>query len=460
MACAKRELVAGMTLARIKSNLSAIAVGKFVLLVRQVVVVPLLLQAWGAETYGSWLVLSTIPSMLTIAKFGIARTASTQITIDLGNKNEQAAMNCLLSGLLTLVTIIIAVLCSMFFLPWSFHALEKTIAIEDAQIIVFVLMGGSLLQMLAGPFEGFYIANRRASAGLWIQTWEQLAQLVVCVSIIASGLPPLTLAIGTEVTRVLGRALYAMHSQCPLNKLCKAKVDLNSIRLLVSKGMGFQLGAVWQAVYFQGTVLLAAAIFGPVGAATWGTLRTVARAGNQLLDLMQGSVFPEVRLALSEGDLRRLQLLHNNAFSVTLILASINCLVLSIVGPWLYSIWTGGELEVPYLVWPFLGLGILLNALWQTSAMIPLARNQPWLLNVPALIAAIFSIATILVLNLRFNSILIFPAGALVFEAIVASVLLWYTSKFLEQNLGHVVNDFRNCVVASVRKSTSLESEP
>ena len=93
-------------------------------------------------------------------------------------------------------------------------------------------------------------------------------------------------------------------------------------------------------------------------------------------------------------------------------------------GNWVYTFWTQGALKVPLLIWPILGFGLILNALWWTSGLVHRATNQPWSMNLTGVGAAITALGIMWSLGAIGFGVLGLAIGAVVFEVIMAGYVL------------------------------------
>ena len=156
---------------------------------------------------------------------------------------------------------------------------------------------------------------------------------------------------------------------------------------LLRTGIGHQLSPLWQAILFQGSLILADALLGPTSTALWGTLRIVSRSGNQVLELVTLSFGPEFQLALGKGQMNKVRDLHGVGMVVSLFLAVTMGLVVVGIGPFFFKIWTRNVFQVPMVLWVILALGLVPCALWGNSGEVQRLNNQPWALNVWAVFA-------------------------------------------------------------------------
>jgi O-antigen/teichoic acid export membrane protein len=133
---------------------------------------------------------------------------------------------------------------------------------------------------------------------------------------------------------------------------------------------------------------------------------------------------PELQKAISLKAWIDARKLHTIGVMVSGLVGLCAAAGLATFGNWIYSYWTAGELSVPFLVWPILGVGIMLNSLWWTSGLVHRATNQPWGMNLMGVVGALLTLGIMKVLGKAGLGISGFAFGAVVFEIIMASYVL------------------------------------
>ena len=77
---------------RILHGLGANAYGQLVVIIIQLAGVPILLQAWGTQLYGEWLILAAIPTYLSMADLGFSQSAGNDITARMAHGDAAGVM--------------------------------------------------------------------------------------------------------------------------------------------------------------------------------------------------------------------------------------------------------------------------------------------------------------------------------------------------------------------------------
>src|SRR6266853_4248178 len=107
---------------RLLRGFSATALGPVVTAIVQVVSVPLLLHVWGAAKYGDWLLLSAIPSYLTLSDLGFGNASGSDMAMRVAANDRRGALETFQSSwvlvtLSSLVALLLA-LMSVWWITW------------------------------------------------------------------------------------------------------------------------------------------------------------------------------------------------------------------------------------------------------------------------------------------------------------------------------------------------------
>src|SRR5271154_7624064 len=85
--------------------------------------VPLLLHAWGATKYGEWLLLSAVPSYLTLSDLGFGDASGSDMCMRVASNDKEGALETFQSSwvLVTLVSFVALALVSVIscLVPWQ-----------------------------------------------------------------------------------------------------------------------------------------------------------------------------------------------------------------------------------------------------------------------------------------------------------------------------------------------------
>src|ERR1700688_2833430 len=128
---------------RLFRGASATALTPIVTAVIQLAAVPCFLHFWGAAKYGDWLILSAIPSYLTLSDLGFGDASGSDMTMRVAAGDRQGAIETFQSSwvLLSLVSLFMALLAGVVVWQVHWHNWLKltTLSNRYASAVVLVL---------------------------------------------------------------------------------------------------------------------------------------------------------------------------------------------------------------------------------------------------------------------------------------------------------------------------------
>lgn len=94
------------------------------------------------------------------------------------------------------------------------------------------------------------------------------------------------------------------------------------------------------------------------------------------MELINFAVWPEMTLLLGSRDYEKAATVHRAAAAYTVALGAITAIGAVAAGPWIFTIWTLGELSVSHSLMVIFGAAILLQSIWHASLIVQLAVNE------------------------------------------------------------------------------------
>lgn len=348
----------------------------------RLVQVPLLLTALGVDDYGRWLVLSTLPSWLMLASFGFGSVAANDMTMLVASGDIKAA-NKIFSTTMTLVAGIGIVGSGLIACISPFIPLEAFLHFpaerhnEIVMAVIFMSMA-VFLSFFTEVLLGQYRAAKKAHLSTFIMSlnpWLDLAGILIALQY---SLRFDHLAMGMLVSKIVFHLVYHFFSwrAMPQIYFSFSLIEKSSFRYLFKKGAAFQAFPLGNALLFQGNLLVVQSMLGPAAVAIFGTARTLVRMVNQIMEIINQAVWPELSHLFGLGDLEKAARLHRGAVGISILLSVLGVIFLSVAGHALYSFWVGKSIELPHHLLLMFLLPIPFNSLWFTSCVVHMASNQ------------------------------------------------------------------------------------
>lgn len=366
----------------IYKNFLAGLFGKFGQVGVRLLQVPILISYLGVEQYGTWILLSSIPSWLSISNLGFGTVAGNDAAIAAGENNIariEEIYSSTMVGVVGLV-VILSFGCALIvgLVDWNIFLETTNLQLVETQLILLALSLTVLIGFIPQIESIKYRVENKNHRSIWlnnIRPWIDFLLLWVVIQL-DKGM------VGIAVSGLVSVGLYSTFVFVDTQRACrrisvsKQKISKDYALHLIRKGLIFQAFPVGNAVQNQGYIMVVNYLLGPVAVTLFTTLRTLVRSANQVMELVNQSVWPELSYLLGAKRMREARDVHDKSVKISGIAALGIVLVLLAFGPFLYSFWLGKAVEVSreLLIW-FI-LPIPLTAWWFTSSVVLVASNQ------------------------------------------------------------------------------------
>jgi O-antigen/teichoic acid export membrane protein len=381
---------------RLFGGVSANAYGQAVTLLIQFGSVPLLLSAWGKQTFGLWLVISAIPSYLALGEFGFSSAAANDMTLATARGAHAKAREVFESvlALQTLVALSLFAIVSTIVLLVPDRLLPQTATISGAEVrFVWILQTLQAVATLScGAFAGGFQSSGRYALGIFLNSSSRLMEslaLVVGALLFHGFAAAAILMLATRLAAMLGMAVLLLRA-APWLRLGFRRASAAHIRRLASPALAFVIADASFAVSLQGFVLVVGAMLSLDAVAMFSTVRTVTRAVIQAGGVINHAIMPELTRAFGAKDgVRVHRLIRLNLVSV-LALNAVALALVATLGSWVVALWTRGHIVPdPVLVIGLAGVASL-HSFWLSRANLLVAVNRQaafsyWFLTVSLL---------------------------------------------------------------------------
>ncbi len=384
---------------RLGRGLGSTAIGPLATAVIQLVTVPLLLHSWGAAKYGDWLMLSAIPSYLTLANLGFGDASGSDMTGRVARGDREGALETFQSSWALLLLISAAVLSTasmlVWWIPWQHWMRLSSLTNRQAAGVVLAFSAYIIVGQQCGIIESGYRCDGHYATGTFGGTMLRLGETVVAtVAGIVTGSLLLT-AVVWLVARSIGAFGYALllRRTSPWLSFGLRYARRARIRQLAAPALGFMALPLGNAVSIQGFTLLIGFMSGPIAVTAFSTLRTLSRLNSQLTTVLGWAVWPELSVAFGAGDLSLARILHRRVYQVGVGLSLLTGIFLWFAGPVIYGFWIRNAVTFDSTCFHVLLVITLANSLWFTSSVVPMSTNAHHRLTLTLLALAMGSLA-------------------------------------------------------------------
>lgn len=355
---------------------------KLVVAGTQFALVPLLALHWGLARYGTWIMLSTIPTFLAVGDLGLGTAAGTKMTIANARGERDAAIRIFHSAWLailisSLVFAVLSVVVAWAMPAWLFG---KTSGMDEASVrLTLLLLLFYTIAAVQGSifFAGFRAAQQFAAGAFWNAIIILVENGMLIVAIVLHAQPPLAAA-----TLLAGRIVGLVGQNVLLRKVVPwlpiglGEARWAELRTLIAPAGAVMILPIAQSFLLQGTALALAAAAGPAAVPAFTATRTLSRIGLQLCWTMNAAMMPEVSAALGRRDHQTIAMLVFIMVCTSAALSVPFALGFALFGKWAVAQWSGHVILAPVsLIWT-MAFGILCVGLWFPLSNLLLAADR------------------------------------------------------------------------------------
>lgn len=336
---------------RILAGMGANSYGMAITIGIQLVSLPFFLQYWDATTYGTWLLLSAVPSYLAMADIGMVTAAGNKMTMAMGKGDVTEANQIFQSAQLFMgiaclgLAAVVVPLVLMAPLP-GLSSVDQRMALVALSLSVLISLFGGLTDAC------FKSTNRYASGTIWnnsVRLGEWLGFMVGLIgvgSFTAVALAGLAVRLaGTCVAMVM--AVFAQRG-LSWGFNCAQRSE---IRSMLRPAISFMAFPVANALSYQGMTILVGAMFGPVAVVLFNTYRTIARVAVQISAIFSHALWPEFSRLFGQSAHHALIRLFHRSYVWSAVQTLLLSITLYFLSPWILQAWARGAIEyVPVLM--------------------------------------------------------------------------------------------------------------
>jgi O-antigen/teichoic acid export membrane protein len=455
-------IVDGGVTRRLVRGFGATTLGPVVTAIIQLVSVPIFLHIWGAAKYGDWLLLSAIPSYLTLSDLGFGAASGSDMSMRMAANDRAGALRTFQSSwvLVTSVSLIalLAAFATVWWVPWQHWLRLSSLSNHQAATAIIVLGIYIVISQQMGVAESGFTSDGHFAVAIFWMTVVRLVESATATLVAVLHGDLLAVAFAYLVVRSIGTLCFVLllRQMSSWIHYGTRYARLTTIKKLAAPAFGFMALPIGFALNLQGLILVIGATLGPIAVVSFSTLRTLSRLNSQLILGIKWALCPELSRAFGAGNIAFARKLHRHACQAALGLSIVGGLLLWMFGPFIYRLWIRQAVAFDARCFHVLLLVVVTNSLWDISSVIPMS------INAHCRIAVAYSVAALLSFGLAWILVMPFGTAGVAFALFVADA--WMTLLVLRTSLRHVQDDFRSLVgsffaIPNFRRQ-ALEIEP
>ncbi|EJL32329.1 lipopolysaccharide biosynthesis protein [Novosphingobium sp. AP12] len=365
------------------SGVGANIVDKLIVSGTQLLLVPVLANAWGLHLYGLWVMMFTAPSFLAMGDFGFAQAAGTKMTMAVARGEHEEAVNIFQSAWVAILTssagLVALAALLVWLLPESLLQGGAGMAAGDIRSTLFLL----ILYGIAAIQGSIFFAGFRC-AGLFAvgAFWNALIILVESSAVIAvvwlGGAGPLTAAAAFLGGRLVGLAgqFLLLRQRVPWLRVGLTRARWEETRRLFAPAGAVMLVPIAQALSLQGTALALGAVAGEAAVPAFTAARTLSRVGMQMCWLLNTPLMPEFTAASARKDRGAMATMVLATLAMTVLLVLPYAGIFALLGQEAILLWTGGAIHAPEPLLLAMAGSMVFGGFWYPVSNLILALNR------------------------------------------------------------------------------------
>lgn len=367
--------------------------------VYQIVSVPFFLHCWGKQEYGEWIVLFSIPTIVWSLEGGLSGVANNRMTVASATGDWELVnsifQNVLLAqGILTILIIVASVgLVSFMNLHEALNF--SKITGSETSMVFLLLIGFMLSSFYINLFRAGYRVMAQEHRGVMANNLIRFTDFCVTLLVVTVHGTPLLMAMVIMGNALLWSMLLYLDVRrvAPKLEFGVARASWQQSKSIIRDGLPLLAGQACTALFLQGYPLIINRILGASAVASFVTIRTISRTLLLLNQVIATSSAPEVSRSYGKKDwsvyFRLLKVMMISALSAGLV----TILGLSILGPWIIGLWTGGKIEVDHPSMILFSISIALQGICGVGSVILVCSNMHHLYNYLYLVITALSLA-------------------------------------------------------------------
>jgi O-antigen/teichoic acid export membrane protein len=392
----------------------------------QLLVLPFLISIWGAERYGAWLIISALPSYISMADLGFAQISANDMTMRMarGDRDGAVVVNQTAWLFNSIVNVVLLIATAAFVLIVPIETAFNIHAVSGDHIAASTFLLG-ILTLLSLAF-GVIGAGMRSVGLLWLvvtaNSTARLTEVFLLIGCTYFGGGFLLVASVMLLNRflVLGPVSFWFYRRYPHLRPSIRRADVKLMRKMVVPSVSYMSYTLSYALTIQGVSLLVGVFLGPVAVVAVNAVRTLTRLGRTAASVVINSVEPVFAHLAGNGAKDE----EKKTFRYLLAAAAVGTAVY-VCGIWLFgemflAWWTRGTVVNHNMLMYLMLIGVVFEIGWYTFQTPFVSTNRHSLF---ALLLLILSFASLVVLWVTIQIWGIEAVGA-VYALMNASMLL------------------------------------
>lgn len=331
--------------------------------------VPLLLDFLSEEKYGIWITLITIINWIRLFDIGLGNGLRNKLAeaIALDKKDEAQMLVSTSYAILALifVSILLIMLPLNATLDWNAILKAVNIPASELQRLTSITISFLLIGFIMQTVVVVYAADGNTVMGNFIQLFVNIICLVLLWLAKTYATKGSLVMLGTILTGIpllvyLGFSIYIFSGKYSYMKPSWRHVDLKRSGDLFKLSWQFFVIQITATILFASLPFVITRFYSPKEVTQYNIASTIFNFPITVISMITAPLGPLVTQALAKNDKGWVKNMLKKS-NKTALLISAGSLLLVLVSPWIYKLWLGNRVAIPFMLSLVVGLYSITN---------------------------------------------------------------------------------------------------
>lgn len=371
---------------RLLKAVGAGGVSQLVTIAIQLLTVPIFLSKWTLSEYGVWLLISTIPTYLSLTDFGITSATSSRMTVLVARGAPAGANRVFQAGVLYVALLAGLILAAA---PLAYMIVSLTGGGVSFSAAAAILVVGVWFSQLGGLTSGLFRSTGRNHQGITSATLCRVSEWLGGVAFLVLLTDPFWVALGMLLGRVAMQIPVSIRAVGAQSTFYLRVGRWKFLRLQFSQSVANFSTTLASSLTLQGFVLVVGSTLGPSTVTVFSVYRTLARTIVQATAIISHAAWPEFSVLFGS---RKVIELRRTFYRVSVASAALSfaaAILLALMGSTVITAWTHGRVQSTALFDLLFAVYALVASLWHVPRVLltAIGRNRDlarWVLPLSA----------------------------------------------------------------------------
>lgn len=358
--------------ATIKKNIAGSIAIKGVSVIVSFLLVSLTIDYISPELYGVWLILSSILTWISFLDLGFTQGLKNRLAEAIA-KDDWARAKSLVSTTYFMMVVIFVPICTILeiatpYIDWCKWLNVSTEYAGEIIRVMHVLFAFVCIQFVVNVIISVLAAFQRVAFSNLFSAIGSICTLIT-VLVVKQVCPPSLLALSfalstMPVLSMLGGSLILYNSSLAAVRPSFNNINISYVGDLFNLGYKFFIINIQAVILYQATNILISNVSSPLDVASYNLAYRYLNTAMMIYTLATAPLWPAYTDAYTRGDFKWMVAMKNKMLKFWAV-SSLGCICLVIISKFVYHLWIGDSVNVPYIMTTLVGVYVIIYC-WMT----------------------------------------------------------------------------------------------